>query len=184
MIDATMRGIARAASARYKRKCWWVEREELEQQALLAVLEAQQTHDPQTGIPFGGYAWKAAVNQLHASVLRASSPVSAPSRKLPDLKGIYREMLDEGLIDPALSPEEVLLKLERKQRLKVVLNEVFDATPDQHLAREVLLHERTPREVADEQRVSVERVYEAVRRMRNRLGKSYALWTLWQEAQR
>ena len=180
-LDAALVVLARIAASRYKRKCWWADRAALEQQAWVAMLEAQRTHDPQTGVPFAGYAWRAIINQLHGAVLRESAPVSAPDRKLPDLKGIYREMLDAGLVDPTGDPYHLLVQLERRARLLRALDAVMSNEKDGDLAAAVLLREETPREVARTRRVPVQRVYAAVRRAKIHISRDYLCWRFWQE---
>ena len=173
--------LMRCAARRYKRKCWWADQRELEQQAALALVEAHRSYDPQTGIPFEGYAWRAVINQLHGAVLRESAPVSASAHKLPDLKGLFREALDEGLVDPRADPYRVLAALQREARVRSALDEILSGERDHQIARDVLLREMEPREVARWRRVPVQRVYAVVRRVKNRIGKSYACWMLWRE---
>lgn len=173
--------LTRAVAWRYKRRCWWASFDDLMQQAALAVLEAERTHDPQTGIPFEGYAWRAAVNQLHGAVLRESAPVSAPTHKLPDLKGLFREALDEGLIDPHADPYRLLAALEKQARMTAALEEILSDERAHQIARDVLLRELAPAVVARKRRVPVRRVYSIVRRIKNRIGKSYACWLLLHE---
>lgn len=173
--------IAKAASRRYKRRCWWASLPDLEQAAWVAILEAERTHDPQTGIPFEGYAWRAVVNQLHGAVLRESAPVSAPTHKLPDLKGLFREALDEGLVDPRADPYRMLAALEKQARMKAALEEILSDERAHQIARDVLLREQAPAVVARKRGVPVQRIYSIVRRIKNRIGRSYACWLLWRE---
>lgn len=181
VLDAAMVVLAHSAASRYKRKCWWADREELEQTAWVAMLDARRSYDPQTGVPFEGYAWRAVINQLHAVVLRASAPVSAPGGKLPDLKGLYRTMLDEGLVDLRDDPCRVLMKLERQRRIEAAITDVLKEDRAHGCARDVLLGGLKPRIVAQKRRVPVENVYRAVKRVKNRIAKSYDCWKLWKE---
>jgi RNA polymerase sigma factor (sigma-70 family) len=173
--------LARRAARRYKRKCWWADERDLRQTAALALLEAQRNYDPQTGIPFEGYAWKVMINQLHGAVLRASAPVSAPHHKLPDLKGLYRAALDDGLVDLRADPYRVLAALEKQARMKAALDDILADEHDHQIARDVLLRDLKPRAVAASRGVPIEQVYVVVRRVKDRIGKSYACWLLLHE---
>lgn len=181
---STLDRIALAAAARYKRRCWWASFEDLVQQARLAVVEAERTYDPQTGVPFEGYAWRAAINQLHALILRESAPVSAPGHKLPDLKGLYRQMLDEGVVDSNTDPYAVLIALERERQVACAIDGALAGSLDEEIARSVLLQECRPRHVARAHGIPVRQVYRAVHAARTRIGNSYECWRAWKEDER
>lgn len=173
-----MASIARRAAARYARRCWWADKQELEQEAWVAMLRARKTFDPQVGVPFGGYAWRAVVVSLSSYLWRQSAPVSAGDRDLEELAGIHRAPLEAAAnVAQALDVEE-LVDCVRRARL---VRDVIDLHDEDGHARAVLLGERRPQEVARESAGDVSQVYRSTQRARSALGTDAELWYAWRD---
>ena len=83
---------AKVISRRYKRRCWWLEVEDVKQEAIGAQLQALSRFDATRGTPIGGYLWGAALNAARRAVHKASAPVSH-SHRTERLLGLFRAPL-------------------------------------------------------------------------------------------
>lgn len=170
--------VALRAASRYKRIYWWAELDDLKQVALMAVFRARKSWDVKEGIPFGGYAWRAATIQLRNFVRKMSAPVSAKENDLDNLVGIFRASVGQ-LENKSNTNEGDAVELLDSARTREQVREVFGRVEDGYLARMVLLDEDAPRVVAAREGIPVRRVYEATRRVRNAIWNSRELWETW-----
>jgi len=184
---------AKTVARRYRRRVWWVSVEDLEQEALAAQLAAERTFDLSKG-EFGGYAWRAAVLACHRYVLSQSAPVSG--RHDPSvLKGLYREEFASesndadqrkryavvpGQGNEDLSLEEAIDRARLAVRVRRRLRQVLGKQGEK-FALGMLTREFTPREVARDHSVEVQRVYSAVRSIRDKVSADQVLYDLWRE---
>lgn len=178
MIDAVIK-VARKAARRYARRCWWAEVEDLEQEGALAALRAAKSWDPAVGVPIEAYLWRAAVVAMRTSLWKNSAPVSAPGKKVSELRGAHRaDLIPEEHFAPS-TPDSLI---EEATRADEVFFEVVDAVghgPDSMLGIEVLLGEKKAREVASARGVAVERVYRAAQEARRAVAEDRACYELW-----
>lgn len=177
--------LARNAAKRFKKKCWWASGSDLEQQAWIAILEAERNFDLTVGVPLEGYAWRVIMKQLHGAVLRDSAPVSGPRHNEKVLAGLYRVAVDGEVattfVDESPNPEEALGDRQREMLMHEMVEEVLLGCPGGDLARRVLLGGERPRDVACSEGTAPREVYSAARRARSRLAASYPLWLLLRE---
>lgn len=136
----------------YKARCWWVDEEDLFQEAMLAQVKAHESFAPEKAsaryadstadLDFERYLWCAAYYAVRASVLKGSSPVSA-SHRLDVLKGLYRAPMEkvEGVADSAERAYYARQVIDRVVRLlgtdgaEFVLGLVIDGWTAQDIAR-------------------------------------------------
>jgi len=169
--------IARAVASRYKSRCWWADKDDLTSEATRAVLEAKQTFDPQVGVPFDGYAARAATLQVRDYLWRQSSPLSGglhDPRK--NIAGVYSAELTEATHLAADDPNTELREMEFRLAVRDRLRQLAAASRDGDAAVEVLARNRPPKEVIRE---TGRDVYGAVHLMRRKARSDYRLYKLW-----
>lgn len=174
---------ASRAAGRYKRKCWWVDYDELHQVAALAQVEASPKFDPSWGRPLEAYLWRAAFIAVRTAVAKASAPVSSRSQPQRDLRGLYRAPLPEDTGAPlhaALVEEPHVVRYDRARRVRERVTSLF-GEQSLEFALGVLTHEWNPRDVAREHGVAVTEVYAARQLMTQRLAADEVLLQLWKE---
>ena len=180
----TARSIAAKAASNYCRRCWWAEHSDLENTAMVAVLEAERTWDPEVGVPKGAYQWRAAVLALRNYLWETSSPVSLPKRSamLPELaKGISKVALDPSAGTTTPWPDRLIDDDRWRQGVRAQLEALTDHDQDADLALAVLLGEGRSAEVAQARGVPVQRVYRATQRVRELMRVDLTLYELWQD---
>lgn len=180
MLFEEMARLAHAAARAYKRSCWWADTEDLEQSAWVAMCEADRTFDESVGVEKGAYFWDAIIKTLKRELLRESSPVSASSGSMNELKGLIKEPVDEELLDEAvLSPALLLENLEREKVIKTEFKRALVDRLDRFevdVAMRVLIDEQRPRQISKAQQIPVKQIYTAVRRARATLQNDLRLW--------
>jgi DNA-directed RNA polymerase specialized sigma24 family protein len=170
------------AAKRYKRSCWWVDVEDLTQEAWTAVLRAKQTFDPAVGVPQDAYLWRAAVVHLKEYVWAQSAPVHAPTGKLRELTGVYGEPLSRTLPavqerdEATLTSEISLTTLVRKEVRRTIMRQ-----PRGEIAVDMLLEDYSLAEVCRRHNVGKGAVLSALRAARRALINNIALHRLWRK---
>lgn len=188
--------IARSVARRYARRSWWADREELESVAAVGVLEAARTHDPQTGVPFEGYAARAAANHVHDYLWAESSPLSGGGHDpRKNIAGVHRTTItnqgafaataarDQGegadLVPEELSvshdPGRALDVIRWRLRVRRRVRAIARLTPNGDAAVEVLTRGASALEAAGDRRVAYNATQLLRRKMRDDL-TSYRLW--------
>jgi len=170
--------IAKAVAARYARRCWWADRDDLVSEATFGVLEARRTFDPQVGVPFDGYAAKAAAHKVGAYLWRQSSPVSGgmgdPRKNIAGVHAAPTSAIDglsnEHDITQALDEEAYQLRVRRR------LRRLAERSLDGDLAIEVMVRGKTSGEVIRE---TGRDAYRAVELLRRKAKNDYGLYKLW-----
>lgn len=184
--------VVRLAARRYARKCWWADPAELEQEAWRWACEAAQTFDPDYGAPLEAYVWRAIINRLWIYLWGVSAPVSESQHHLKDLAGVLHTPLEvenasgqvvqtDGLNDRRPLPDEQADYNRWREALQQAVRGAILSGRDGWLAYAVLVREAQPAKVAAAHKVSVERVYDATNKARERLCGSYRLLTLWRQ---
>lgn len=170
--------VARKAAKRYARRCWWADVKDLEQEALLATVKAAGTFDPSVGVPFAGYAWRAAVLALKPYLWKQSSPVSASWNDMLDRKlaGVQRAEVDTTVPEEKDTPDD---ELDRRRWCEEVWKRALAHDPSGGLAVAVLLNGEKSADVAARHGVPVQTVYNATTRTKARIAKDPDLWNLW-----
>jgi len=194
----TIGKVAKTVARKYARRCWWADKEDLEQEALLTILQCRYTFKQDVhrqphevgdrGVPFEKYAARAAMLALRVYLLRESAPVSARGNNgaMGVLAGIFRaptSSLDHTPHEACLQDQEVLHQL-WLSKVRAVVARLLDemdatATGAAFLAEPVLLHDARPYEVARRTGVPVKRVYRAVQQFKAFAVADPELHTLW-----
>lgn len=172
--------IAKAVARRYANRCWWADVDDMTSEASLAVLTAKKTWDPEVGIPFDGYAARAAALHLRTYLWRESSPVTGgihdPQK---NIAGVHSGEFDEELhssqhtADPGQRLDEAHWRLKVRRRIRALARDGRDG----ELAAEVLVRGRRPRDVIAETGKDVHGAVHLVRRKIREDRRMHKLWT-------
>jgi hypothetical protein len=162
-----MTATTRALLNHYLRTCPWVDREDLQQEAALAELEAaRQWKDG--GAPLDVCQRSATRQRLGRYVWAFRWPVTADRRRFDPAKHDLRKAPIAGLratADQAPLADALL----HSRRAAEMVRQAFALLAIGDVAAEVLLGERKPAEVAAARRVPVQMAYRAVRVARRAL---------------
>ena len=177
-LDAeSIRRIAKAVARRYKARCWWAELDDLVSEATVAVIKAQDTFDPQVGVPFEAYASKAAEYRVSGFLWRNSSPLSGGMHNPREhIAGVYSAPLSDDLVQDAPSAFDELALIETRLSIRRRIRALANRTPGGDKAVEVLLHGRAPKEIIKE---SGRGVYGAVHLVRRKVRSNARLFKHW-----
>jgi len=138
--------LARTAAWRYVGNRWWIDVDDLIQEAWKAGLEALPKIDPARGPDAAGaYVWRAMIMCVRKLVIRSSAPVSCRDNgtEMKNLIGIMQADLDEIMeeADPAPWAEAFLANEEWRCKVRLRLDEMAtegDANLDDMLSDESL----------------------------------------------
>jgi len=170
--------IAKAVAQRYANRCWWADVGDMVQEATVAIIVARRTWDPQVGVPFDGYAARAAALRVKDWLWRESSPVTGglhDPRK--NVAGVHAaELKDDVAPQPARDPGEALDEIDWRLRVRRRLRALAGRTRDGDLAAEVLVRGRPPADVIRETGADV---YGAVHLVRRKVGSDARMYALW-----
>jgi DNA-directed RNA polymerase specialized sigma24 family protein len=170
--------IVRRVAARYARRCWWADRDDLAQSGWEAAILARGTFEPRVGVPEAGYVWRAVTFSMRRWLWKESSPVSGGMSDPWRLRVSRRADLDESLPCTTPTPEALLDELRWTERVRA---RALAVAEQDALALPVLLGEGTPREIASETGVPLRDVYAASARLRTSIVSDEALWLLSEE---
>lgn len=168
--------VVRGVSAYYRRRVWWVEREDIEQEARLAVLAAAPYFDQRVGVPRSAYLRTAARRAVGRSVWAMSSPVKAAYGKA---RGLHRAPLNDNIKDERSAPDEAVDREMWRARVLARLHEIASADPVVAIGLEVLMLEVAPREYAARSGLSRAEVYACTVEARHTAGNDPELFALW-----
>jgi len=171
--------VAARVARKYKRTYWWSEEEDLRQEAWAALLKAVHHWDPRVGAPLEAYLWRAANYALRPFVWKNASIASASYRQLAELFKHHRAQLNESIVDPAPSADEVIEEARWRRAIRKELARIFASDKDGSLAEAVLMAGYKPLQVAHVLDVPVQRVYSASAQIRRRIESDYTLFKLW-----
>ena len=167
-----MKDATRAIVSNYLRNRWWLEKQDLIQEAELAKLEATRYWRP-GGAPLEAYLARAMANHLCYYVARCRCPVYAPTNRIGALYEAQGCAETAARNIPA-SGQPAIERMDRARMAELVRNALaVMALGD--LAAEVLLAERKPAEVAAARGVPVRKVYRATRDARRALREDEGL---------
>jgi DNA-directed RNA polymerase sigma subunit (sigma70/sigma32) len=200
-IDAVeVMRIAKAVARRFKRHCWWADVDDLESEGAVAVLRAHRTFDPQVGVPFAGYATRAAALQITDYLWRQSSPVSGgmhdPQKHIAGKHRVGLDMPESQSsgqagatrVSERKSHKELMVFPDVEETLDVEawrldvrrqLRAIASITKDGDLAVAVMVHDERPAEVIKR---SGRNAYKATELVRRKVRKDAASYELWQRA--
>ena len=166
--------IASGVAWRYARRCWWADVDDLIGEASRVVLEAARTWDPQVGVPFSGYAAKAAQRALSGYLWEQSSPVTSSDPRI--MAGTYRAEVDPEAhpVDP--TAPRLLDDAHWRLRVRAGIRRIAARTRDGEYAIPVLVHGVPPHEVPAPRQT----VYRAVHLVRRKMRDDRELYQLWQ----
>lgn len=186
---------------RYGGHCWWRDKQEMIQDAHLAVIQARQWFDPQVGVPFADYAKRAVAFALKRKLWAASFAATVPEREQRTAsesgagRGVPTAIWDEGggtathsvpkPLQALFDPPTLLERRRWKQRVWRALEAALvpPLGPDAALVIPVLTGEETPEAVAERARLPQRRVHKLTCRARSILRGSRELRELWKEGE-
>lgn len=181
MDQTTVERIVTGLASRYARKCWWAEKDDLEQVGRLAALRAGLTFDPHVGVPEGAYVQRAVTLSMRRWLWANSAPVSGGTADpWKDRAGLVRAPIESPEGDPLLPcrrppPDALLSARSWVEEARERIAGLTDAEGCR-LGLRVLLGERSASEVAREAGVPPKEVYQSTTEVRRRLQGSRALW--------
>lgn len=168
-------------AARYKRRCWWADVDDLRQEGLAAQLQCRSTWDPDYGVPFGAYAWRAAALAMRAFLLRMSAPVSAPRGHGELLVGLQHAPIEDARdVENGTDPRKAFDVEDHRARVRGAVAGALTA-PAAEYAWATLGGDFTPRDVAAYYAIPAKTVYAANVAVRDALRGSSELFDTWQE---
>lgn len=142
LAESHMIKLAHAVAHKYQRRAWWATHDDLVQEAVIAILKAQRTYNPNAGTPEGFYCYRAALYAVSRYLWQESAPVSGgkdrPSKHLCGLHRASEEVLDT--VEGGSTPEE--------QLHACVVHQVLRGRMLSHLARMPLAPESRKERVA------------------------------------
>lgn len=139
------------------------------QQAWLAALEASRNFDPERGIPFEGYAWKAMTRQTWRAERRALSvAVQEVEAALP-----------EKIPGPAPALDDLAALDEWRERVRAALDVTFRASARKRDVAALEIGVASADEIARKWGVRRSTVYKASRRFRAEILRSEIFSDLW-----
>lgn len=171
---------ARALVCRYQHLAWRLPLQDLEQEALLAQVDASMRFDATRGTPFGAFTWRAAVIAVQRLVLTDSSPVSG--RHDPRvLVGLYRQEFVEVQHESARSQEDELACAEWATLVRARIDHIVGDGGAEFVIQ-MLTGEFKPADVAEAHGIEVTEVYKAVREAKKKISGDPELFELWRNA--
>lgn len=184
-LNAVAANTALLAASRYARRCWWADREDLEQEAMVAAFAATKTWDEKVGVEFGAYAYRACLLHLRRYLWKNSAPVSAADKKLTELRGLHRaELVDDDHRCNREWADQLLADADWQfrafEQIEYVLTALQKPTA-MKAALQVLLEEERPARVAARLNIPIDHVYRATKRAKEVLGNNAALLDLLRE---
>ena len=124
--------LAKAVAARYKRSSWWADFEDMQQEATVAILRAQETFNPNCGVAEGAYCFRAGLFAVKRYLWENSAPVSGGSHR-PEiaLAGLTRAPLEacEDFGERELDPESAAYAYVAHKILRARLFAMLDRMP-------------------------------------------------------
>ena len=175
------RTLVQQAVRRWKHKCWWIDEQDLVQEAHEAIMRAKRTFAPEVGVPLAAYCWRVVMLTLRRWALKNSSPVSASAGELYRLAGLFRAPVEE--LRNALYHAEVNEGTLDAIRLARLVHQRIRTVENGHLAYQVLLWGERSRDVARAEGVPVKHVYDACIAAHNAIWNDCTIWRMWREHQ-
>jgi hypothetical protein len=169
--------IAGVTAARACKQCWWASFDDLKQHALLAVVEAERTFDDAVGVPFGGYAARAAHFAVDRYLWQQSAPVTGSS-----LRGLLRSPLEDTTVIIERDDDERIDRARWAERVRGAVEKALSRLGAERAQRTLrVLNGDGSQCVAEEACIPVACVYVETRDARELLAGSVELWQLWNE---
>jgi DNA-directed RNA polymerase specialized sigma24 family protein len=167
-----MKDATRAIVSNYLRNRWWLEKQDLIQEAELAKLEATRYWKP-GGAPLEAYQARVMANHLCYYVALRRSPVYAPTNRIGALYEAQGCGVAAARNVPA--PGQPAVECMDRAHMAELVRRALALMALGDLAAEVLLAERKPAEVAAARGVPVQKVYRATRDARRALREDEGL---------
>ena len=172
MAKMTFEGAVNGAAAWYARRCWWIDLEDLRQEAWMAVLEAQErpTFDKCRSLEDqAGYMYQVAIFKLKEYVWSQSSPVTGPKGRRNKLRGTYRAPLSALYNRAADDPSTAEAEERWWAELSEAVQQIVRTGPRGGVAARVLPDREKPALVAEAERLSIYQVWHASSNARRRI---------------
>jgi hypothetical protein len=181
--QALLSRIAASVAGRMARRNRWVERRDLQQEALQDMTRALQLYNPEVG-PLEPYLWRTARIAAQDLLMRTCTPLSARSTEYPALWRLVILPEEDAFDVPEEAPPADVLVGEAEWYAEVRTH--LDAAlggmgEDAALARAVLLMGGKSEDVATLYGVPRARVYRATGMAKQRIAQDLDLWRLWKE---
>lgn len=144
-----LRKAAECTAAQHAVYCYWLELDDLRQEAWVAVLEAERTWRPDGGASLGTYTSRAASRRLRRFIWEQRAPVTGPQHRPEALRGISRAP-EVVLADRSHDP----LAVEREERwwakLRKMVRRAYRDGPRGDVALQLLLRASRRRKASEE----------------------------------
>ena len=151
--------ISTQVAARFARRCWWADKQDLTNQAYACVLSVKLNTKPDN---FAAAAYTAASRHLGRYTARQGSPVSVGRDSwVKQLVGTTSQEVYDDSWTSAHTPEDTYGLAEVQARLRERIFALCGRDPSVEASILVLMEDRTPSEAAAETGVDVRRVYKA-----------------------
>lgn len=176
-MDTTMMQTVAAQVARNWRRKGVVSYpiEDMEHDAMAAMLEAHDCFDPSHGVTLRAYLWRIAVNATNLSVAKALCPLSASRASY--LKTVQIEKAED---DRSVETEEEHEQRDISERVQARIKQLTRKKEDEYGVSILLGH--APSDVAKTAGVPIQIVYESKRRILRRCKTDRKLLKLAKEA--
>jgi hypothetical protein len=169
-----------SVAARYARRCWWVDKEDLQQVGWEAALKALRTWDPQVGVPAAAYLWRACSFAMRRYLWLESSPVSGGMNDPKRCRTQHRASLEHPAVvhlSDLTPPPDALL--DEKRWTEEVLRGLIRLHDDDAVRTGMrVLFDEAPKEVALDTGLERASVYRSAAKARNEVAFDQDLWAL------
>jgi DNA-directed RNA polymerase specialized sigma24 family protein len=171
-----MESVVQSVARGYCRRSWWAERDDVEQEARLAVLDARPHWDPRVGVPLSAYLRKAVRRTVGRYLWALSSPVKA---RYGEGAGLHRAPVEDVFADPRPAPDEEADRERWHARVLARLYEIASSDPCAGIGLEVMLLEIPVREYAARTGLTRREVYACEKVARSIVSEDPELFGLW-----
>lgn len=164
--------VAKRVAKKYKRRVWWMDEQDLRQEATAVALHAITRFDPEPATSLSAYLTTACSRALRELCLRQSAPVSTSRNRLNELRGVHH-------LDPIDYQDEMPTAVdsgalyEDAQWNETVRNQVFflcsSLRHGQVVAR-MLLDDEQPAQVATRTGIPIKELYNDAKRAKREIG--------------
>lgn len=148
---------------------WWADVDDMKQEAWLAVLEAQQTHDPARGVELSWYAWRAALYAVKNMTWRMSSAAHVPQKKQQLARELRRVPVDNEAPAIDRTADEKLHDLRWQKAVEQQVNQALLQAPHGAALKRILINGEKPVDVAADLGMDVTALWRATGNVRRRM---------------
>ena len=159
-------------------------KQDLKQLAWKTLLESRKSWSPDGGAGIRKYCFSSMTYAVRDSMMKNTSIVHVPKAHRVDAFDIERVGIGEDTLVTEKSTDDIVADCAWHIEVLSEMLQTFARIKDGDLARDVLLKEYTPAEVAKRRGVEAKRVYSATSRGRLAIENNYRLYKLWRDKPR